>query len=105
MANGCCIKCAFFFAEYFRRIYENPRYKYFFESRVRVGKTGAENSAILNAEAEAREKFELVGWETVIDSAVEYGWYSGLERTALESVFYSDFEDLVFRMTNKNILA
>lgn len=44
----------------------------------------------------------MLGWEVVLNSALDAGWFRGAERTEIESVFYSDFEELCKLMSITN---
>jgi len=41
-------------------------------------------------------KSELVGWRGLYSDIIQAGWFNTGEKTALECVFYSDFEDCLF---------
>jgi len=52
-----------------------------------------------------KKVFAIVGWDIYYDYAMEQGWYEGLRRSKFESVFYADFEDLVYRLNNLIVMS
>jgi len=54
-----------------------------------------ERKARAKAQDEFRNVWEVIGWETILHRALENKWFSGAEKTEFESVWASDFEELV----------
>lgn len=54
-----------------------------------------ERKARAKAQDEFRNVWEVLGWETILHRALENKWFSGAEKTEFESVWFSDFEELV----------
>lgn len=45
----------------------------------------------------------MIGWEVLYDIGIEHRWYEGTRSNPLASVFYADFEDLVYNIAKLNL--
>ena len=45
----------------------------------------------------------MYGWEQLYDIGMEQRWYEGNYPNPFESVFYCDFEDLVYNIAKLNL--
>jgi hypothetical protein len=98
----------FFFSQYITELRNNPNFAPFWHdvfSHLRGrGKTEAEREQYQKTIEAGEIKFIYGGWRTYYNVGVNGRWYEGKETTPFESVFYSDFEDLVSRISIQNVM-